>query len=248
MRSDSAAEARGNELREKRGSLLAQKEQIQARISNFQAELTKIEAELHELRKQETNLSEQVQKVKKGRDLNSLAHRYRDAAGEIKSKAADLLREKMADKVGSLWLDIVDRGLEFTGMEFDPHWNCRLRKKDGDRIDWEAANTSAGQRQVRILAFTEALRQLAKFVPPLVVDTPLGRLDREVRESVLARLYLSGHQSIILTTNAEIDPKSDLFEQIEPKLARVYTLNPEGDQESSSYHVKVSNDYFKRVL
>lgn len=83
---------------------------------------------------------------------------------------------------------------------------------------------------------------------PLVVDTPLGRLDKEVRENVLERLYLSGHQSIILSTNAEIDPKSDLFDRIAPKLSRVYTLNPEGDQESNTYQVKVTNDYFKRVL
>lgn len=248
MTSDSSAIARGNELRETRGSLLSRKEQIENKITNKEDERAQIEANLHELRKQETNLSEQVQKVKKGRDLSSLAHRYREAAGEIKSKAADLLREKMADKVGNLWLDIVDRGLEFIGMEFDSHWNCRLKKRDGTLVSWETANTSAGQRQVRILAFIEALRQLAKFVPPLVVDTPLGRLDKEVRESVLERLYLSSHQSIILATNAEVDPKSDLFEQIEPKLARVYTLNPEGDQDSNSYQVKVSHDYFKRVL
>lgn len=85
-------------------------------------------------------------------------------------------------------------------------------------------------------------------MPPLVVDTPLARLDKEVKENVLERLYLSGHQGIILTTNSEIEPNSHLFERISPKLARVYTLNPVGDPESQTYHVRASEDYFKRVL
>lgn len=248
LTSDSAAIALGNELREKRGSLLKHKEQIEAKRASILAERVQIDRKLQELRKEETVLSEQVQKVQKGRDLNSLAHRYREAVSLIKSSAAVSLREKIADIVGGLWLDITDRGLEYIGMEFDQHWNCFLKKPDGSRVSWETANTSAGQRQVRILAFTEALRRLGRFVTPLVVDTPLGRLDKEVRENVLERLYLSGHQSIILTTNAEIDPKSDHFDRIAPHLSRVYTLNPEGEPESNTYQVRVTNDYFKRVL
>lgn len=248
LTSDSTAITLGNELREKRGSLLKHKEHIEAKLESIMAERAQIDRKLQELRKEETILSEQVQKVQKGRDLSSLAHRYREAVGLIKSKAAVSLREKIADIVGGLWLDITDQGLEYVGMDFDQHWNCFLIKPGGRKISWETANTSAGQRQVRILAFTEALRRLGRVVPPLVVDTPLGRLDKEVRENVLERLYLSGHQSIILTTNAEIDPKSDLFDRIAPCLSRVYTLNPEGDLESNTYHVKVTNDYFKRVL
>ena len=248
FQSDSEALRRGNDLRERRGSLLQQKEHSEGRLGELQAERAQIERRLQELRKEETNLTDQVQKVKKGRSLNSLAHRYRDAVSEIKQRAAIQLREKISDIVGGLWLDITDRGLEYAGMDFDQHWNCVLRKPNGSHSAWETANTSAGQRQVRILAFTEALRRLARLVPPLVVDTPLARLDKEVKENVLERLYLSGHQSIILTTNSEIEPNSQLFEHVSTRLARVYTLNPVGDPESQTYHVRVTDDYFKRVL
>jgi len=44
-------------------------------------------------------------------------------------------------------------------------------RRDGKKVTWEDTNTSAGQRQVAMLAFYEALRRLAKLVPPLVVDT-----------------------------------------------------------------------------
>jgi DNA sulfur modification protein DndD len=95
-----------------------------------------------------------------------------------------------------------------------------------------------------MLAFYEALRRLAKLVPPLVVDTPLARLDKEIRSNVLDQLYLMGHQSIILSTNAEIDPEGPLFERIRNRLARVYTLHPYGRRDSVDYEVRITSDYF----
>lgn len=247
-KSDQSAIDRGNELREKRGELSVKQEHLEGRKFDLHEKIKQIENTIRELKKEETKLSEQVQKIKQGRNLHNLAHQYRAAVAEIKQKAAIQLRKKISDTVGNLWLDITDRVIEYHSMEFDKNWDCLLVRPDGSKIRWEAANTSAGQRQVRILAFTEALRKLARYVPPLVVDTPLGRLDKEVKEGALERLYLTGHQSIILTTNSEIPPSSNLFEQIAPRLARVYTLNPTGDQDSQSYHVELSHDYFKRVL
>ena len=248
LNADPFALQRGYELRERRTELTYQKDQTETELRDLREKIVNLEQTLQANRREETNLSEQVQKMHKGRDLVSLAIRYKEAVYEIKQQAAVQLRDKISQQVGNLWLDITDRGLEFRFMLFDKDWNCFLVKPDGTKINWETANTSAGQRQVRILAFTEALRQQAQCVPPLVVDTPLGRLDKEVKENVLQRLYLSGHQSIILTTNSEISPNGSLFEEISPKLARVYTLNPRGDQDSQSYHAEISNDYFKHVL
>ncbi|NBP15847.1 hypothetical protein EBU95_15895 [bacterium] len=133
-------------------------------------------------------------------------------------------------------------------MIFDEHWKCDLVRKNGSKIDWEDVNPSAGQRQVRILAFTEALRQLAKLIPPLIVDTPLGRLDKEVREAVLQKLYLTGHQSIILSTNSEIDPESGQFDSIKNKIGKCYTLVPSGNPESSDFQVHVEEKYFGKKI
>lgn len=243
-----AALQRGNELRERRGALSSKKENLTNEYQQLKDTVHSLEEEIKESKRRTSNLNEEVQKLRKGKDLRSLAHNYREAAAEIKKRAAIQLRDKISHIVGDLWLDIAERAMEYRGLKFDKHWNCSLIKPDGTALAWEAANTSAGQRQVRILAFTEALRRLARFVPPLVVDTPLGRLDREVKANVLERLYLSGHQNIILTTNSEVDPDSPLFKDITPKLARVYTLIPEGDEDSQTYHVQVSEDYFKRVL
>lgn len=248
MQQNTAAFKRGAELHEKRGKLLADRERISRRLKEIEAELASKEVELADLKRQESIQQEIANKAERGESLAGLATRYREAAGEIRSRAAIQMRRKISEEVGRLWVEITEREREFDGMDFDSHWQCWLVRRDCKKVTWEETNTSAGQRQVRMLAFYEALRRLAKLVPPLVVDTPLARLDKEVRANVLDQLYLSGHQSIILSTNAEIDPEGGLFDRIRDRLARVYTLHPHGRPDSMNYEVRVTNDYFGNYL
>ncbi len=244
IQQNTAAFKRGTELHQKRGELIYRREQVKKRLAEVDVEVTRLDVELGELKRHETNQRQIVERAEKGETLALLAARYREAAGEIRSRAAIRMRKKISEHVGELWTGITERTREFLGMEFDSHWQCLLIRRDGKRVTWEETNTSAGQRQVRMLAFYEALRRLAKLVPPLVVDTPLARLDKEVRANVLDQLYLSGHQSILLTTNSEVDPEGPLFKRIGDQLARVYTLHPHGKPESTDYEVRITNDYF----
>jgi DNA sulfur modification protein DndD len=248
LKQDAAAVEIGQQLHADRGRLTEQCANLERRKSELKSQVESLESKLKELKREESNLTTAASKARQGQTLISLAARYREAATEIRARAADQLRRQIGEHVGELWVEITERRHEFLGMDFDKNWNCFLLRKDGKRDTWENTNTSAGQRQVRMLAFYEALRRLAKLAPPLVVDTPLGRLDNEVKDSVLHQLYLTGHQTIILTTNSEIDPEGPLFEEVAERLARVYTLHPRGREESINYEVEVTNDYFGRTV
>lgn len=248
MQQNTVEYKRGMELHEKRGKLLTQYEQLSKRRKDNDAEIAQLEVDLADLKRQETTQQEIAERAEKGENLVALAMRYREAASEIRNRAAIQMRRKISEEVGKLWVEITERQREFESMVFDSQWQCQLIRRDGKKVAWEETNTSAGQRQVRMLSFYEALRRLAKLVPPLVVDTPLARLDKEVRASVLDQLYLSGHQSIILSTNAEIDPEGQLFEQIRERFARVYTLHPHGRPDSPNYEVHITSDYFGHEL
>jgi DNA sulfur modification protein DndD len=248
MQQNTAAYKRGVELHEKRAVLIADRDRIGKRVKEIEAEIASKDVELTDLKRQETTQREVAEKAERGESLAALATRYREAAGEIRSRAAIQMRRQIAEEVGKLWVEITEREREFEGMDFDSQWQCWLLRRDGKRVTWDESNTSAGQRQVRMLAFYEALRRLARLVPPLVVDTPLARLDKEVRANVLDQLYLTGHQSIILSTNAEIDPEGALFEIVRGQFARAYTLHPSGKPDSSNYEVRVTSDYFGHDL
>lgn len=241
-----AALGAGKELHQARAELSVRIDGHKRKLDDIAAQKVQLEAELNELRGEETRWGENVRKAAAGRNLVERASAYREAAHELRERAALQMRIKINDLVGDLWLDIMGRRHEFVAMKFNRNWECHLVRKNESEVNWNDVNTSAGQRQVRLLAFYEALRRLALSVPPLVVDTPLGRLDKEVREAVLHNLYLSseGHQSIVLSTNAEIDPETELFEKMRRRFARAYTLVPYGSPDSDDYAVRIEEGYF----
>jgi DNA sulfur modification protein DndD len=245
-----AAIGAGERLHEKRAMLRAEIDRLSRELDDLVAEKTRLEMELTELSGEETKWSTAVKDADKGRDLVARASAYREAASELRKRASDKMRSQLNEVVGDLWIDIMGRRREFDGMRFDPYWNCDLIRKNGEKVRWDDINSSAGQRQVRLLAFYEALRRLAQSVPPLVVDTPLGRLDKEVREAVLTKLYLNddGHQSIVLSTNAEIDPEGELFAKVRYRFGRAYTLVPVGKPGSEDYEVEIQPRYFERKV
>src|SRR3970282_557035 len=114
------------ELHQKRGELIAKREQITKRVTEIAAEVTRLDVELGELKRQETNQREIVERAEKGESLASLAARYREAAGEIRSRAAIRMRKKISEHVGELWSEITERKREFKGMEFDTAWSSCL--------------------------------------------------------------------------------------------------------------------------
>ena len=246
---DAAALGAGHELHTRRGELLAKIANFDKQVAEYESTIARLEAQLVEYRGEEKKWREAEKKASQGRSVLVRAHAYREAAAEVRRRAAERMRKKIGEYVGELWTDITERSREFKGLEFDSVWQCKLVRTDGRRVPWDEVNASAGQRQVRLLAFNEALRRLAQLAPPLVIDTPLGRLDKEVRSAVLERLYLQGHQSIILSTNSEIDPEGPLFGHLRDRFGKAFTLEPCGKPDSNDYEVEViENKYFgKRV-
>lgn len=247
-----AAIGAGKELHELRAALKADIKRLEAELVDLANLQQQNEAEMVRLKVEETRWSEAETAASKGRSLASRAHAYREAASLMRKRASEQMRKQINQLVSDLWLEITDRGHEFRGLEFTGDlWQCELIRRNGNRITWDDANTSAGQKQVRLLAFYEALRRLAQTVPPLVVDTPLGRLDKEVRAAVLSRLYLNsdGHQSIVLATNAEIDPDGELFGKVRDQFGKAFTLVAEGKEGTDDYEVRLDQKkYFgKRI-
>jgi DNA sulfur modification protein DndD len=87
----------------------------------------------------------------------------------------------------------------------------------------EKSELSAGEKQLFAVGFIYALAQLSGSRMPLVIDTPLGRLDREHRRRFVSGfLPTASHQVILLSTDTEI--VGPLYDDIEPFLAHHYEL------------------------
>jgi DNA sulfur modification protein DndD len=83
---------------------------------------------------------------------------------------------------------------------------------------------SAGERQLYVMALLQALRQVSNRQLPLIIDTPMARLDEIHRERLVSGfLPQVSNQIVLLATDAEIE--QGLLKQAVPYTARIYQLN-----------------------
>lgn len=86
-----------------------------------------------------------------------------------------------------------------------------------------AGDLSAGERQLLAVALLWGLARAAGQPLPVVIDTPLGRLDRSHRDRLLERYFPhASHQVVLLSTDTEIDQTSRA--QLQPYVGREYRL------------------------
>jgi DNA sulfur modification protein DndD len=102
---------------------------------------------------------------------------------------------------------------------------------------------SAGEKQMYATALLWALRSVSGRALPIVIDTPMGRLDSDHRRTLIERFFpLAAHQVIILSTDTEIDEST--YTQLLPNISHTFILNYHEEQGSTV----VTNGYFAEAL
>jgi DNA sulfur modification protein DndD len=119
--------------------------------------------------------------------------------------------------------------LDGVDVELERWDHTRLRK----------AQLSAGERQLFAIAVLWALATVSGRPLPVVIDTPLARLDLEHRANLM-REYLPevSHQVIVLSTDSEIDTTAAA--ELDDFTARCYRL----DHDASSCATSIQPGYF----
>lgn len=114
-----------------------------------------------------------------------------------------------------------------------------LYNQKGDALPRE--QLSAGEKQIYAVAVLWALRLVSGRTLPIIVDTPLGRLDSEHRQRLVQRYFpQASHQVVLLSTDTEIDQA--LYSHLEPSIARSYQLVYQTGEAST----RVEEGYFWR--
>lgn len=78
--------------------------------------------------------------------------------------------------------------------------------KDGKHQELPMDRLSAGERQLLAISVLSALIKERKGRFPVVVDTPLARLDQQHRSTLIKRFFATvSHQVVVLSTDQEVD-------------------------------------------
>ena len=132
-------------------------------------------------------------------------------------------RKSEIENIASQFLkDITNAPDVYTGISLDDAYRLHLKIKDHSTVpSWERG-PSAGQSQVIAHSFIAALNKFTAKEAPIIIDTPLARLDDIHAENIVRSYPHMGKQIIILYQPRELDER--LIESIRPHIRSEYEI------------------------
>lgn len=197
-------------------------EQAERAIRDIDEEADKVSRELITLtRKKETALETSVEEeraalmVTRSEQMRRTFARFRD---KVVNHHVHRLEELILDS----FQQILRKQSLVDGLKIDPAtFGLKLLGQDGQTLSPE--RLSAGERQLLAISTIWGLARASGRPLPVVIDTPLGRLDSSHRKLLVNRYFPNAsHQVILLSTDEEID--KTLYSKLEPHIARTYKL------------------------
>ena len=122
---------------------------------------------------------------------------------------------------------LLDSNTQIRSVEFDEDFKMTYVTADGGVIGM--GNISAGMKQIAAQAFLWALKDVAKSESPVVIDTPLARIDAGHQKLLITKFYpAAAAQVIVLPTDSELDIVK--YAMLKPFISSEFQLsNPKGD-------------------
>ncbi|WP_295899523.1 DNA sulfur modification protein DndD [uncultured Vibrio sp.] len=121
--------------------------------------------------------------------------------------------------------------LQLTASINPATFDVELVDEHGIKINRKAM--SAGEKQIYAISILEALGRTSGRKLPIIIDTPLGRLDSHHRDKLVENYFpTASHQVVILSTDTEID--RNYTSLIQDDLARTYEICFDGATKSST--------------
>jgi len=213
-----------------------------------QRQLGKLDAEIAELKSRARNKAKEA--VEAARQLDKL---YETAAkssdqqrvigyiGNVNGLLKDFVNRTAEVKIRDLeqqftqcFARLARKGDLAVMLKVDPKtFKVQLLSSDGRVLAKD--ELSAGERQIFAISVLEALAKTSGRQLPMIVDTPLGRLDSKHRSKLIEDYFpKASHQMIILSTDTEVD--ESFYKELSPDISRAYKL--EYDSKTGSTHVE----------
>ena len=142
--------------------------------------------------------------------------------------------ERLAATITDCYLKLANKKNLIRKVEMDPETlDWRYLSDDGSEIPKDSL--SAGEQQLMVISILWALSICSKKKLPVIIDTPLSRLDSMHRTALITTYFPNaGEQTIILSTDSEIDER--YYKLMQENIGDEFTLAYDEKSRSTSIH------------
>lgn len=204
--------------------------QLQSEVESYSSLLGRKREEMHQIENDLIDISESI--ASRERELEMLYSKYETSREQEKfltriGKLIELLNEymrvlretkiaRLQESTFEMFKRLAGKGDLVSDLQIDPKtYLITIRDRQGNVI--QKQNLSAGEKEVFAISLLWGLAQTSQLTIPIVVDTPLSRLDSAHRDKIINHYFPNaGHQVIVLSTDTEVD--QNYYRQLEPCL------------------------------
>jgi DNA sulfur modification protein DndD len=233
----------------------SEKETREKQMSLLYEEIGASKTEIQNLHTEINRGNKSYQNLLKKAEVNSINRKKIKEAEKYSSSLKDFVREQKAEKKESLANNILmemqnlmhklkankDRFVQKVDVTILPEGKgmlINLYNADNEIILKE--ELSAGEKQIYISSLIKAILKESVRQLPIFIDTPLGRLDSEHRDSITKEYYPDlSEQVVLFSTNSEITPRR--YREIEAYISKSYLLVNNG------VNTHIEEGYFKNA-
>lgn len=202
------------DLDHRRGLLIAEKTNSQRDYEDAVAELEAIDRE----RRSNVINNDKLLLLQK---YNLFCERAIEELDKLKSDLTENIRIKVEKATESQFKKLMWKD-NFSKVNINRNYDVSLIDVTGERVT--PGILSAGEKLVLALSFVAALNSISGFQLPFIIDTPMGRLDEEMKINISKTLpdYVEGNQVTLLVTGEEYTDK--FREGIISKVGKEYRI------------------------
>lgn len=227
------------------GVLLDELRMAEQRVGATEAALNGRQEELKLLRGQMVTLDRERRRLEDEQAGSAKAMERAELAARTAQALGDYERRLLEHKLGQLRTEFVScfnrlarKADLIADVRIDPE-TFATTLIDRQRREIPKSALSAGEKQIYAIAMLWALARTSGRPLPMIIDTPLARLDSEHRAKLTGRYFpAASHQVILLSTDTEIDEA--LMHDLAPSVSHAFRL----DYDHEAGRTVVSNGYF----
>lgn len=222
-------------------------------IGENNQQITKLRSDIVRLNQQLVTLVKKVDineqnklKIQKSNQYIDVLHQFLD---EQKNKHKDSLEDTILSELKILMHKLNSETNQTKFIEevkvtiLASGQGMKITLFDQDDNEIRKESLSSGEKQIYISCLIKAILKESVKNLPIFIDTPLGRLDEEHRDSITKKYYPAlSEQVVLFSTNSEITPKR--FKEISRNISKSYLLFNDGVNTNlkSGYFNTISND------
>lgn len=212
-----------NEQGQLQGRLSALEEQKSVMAEEAKALLARLSVAARQLDDLYTEIAEYQEQER----LTGLAQNAKDVLKEFSTRARIEKLKELESQFYTSFNGLARKEDRNLSIQIDPN-TFEVVLIDDEGVILRKEELSAGEKQIFAISILEALARTSGRSLPVVIDTPLGRLDSVHRKKLVENYFpKTSHQVIILSTDTEIDYA--FYEGLQGSISHSYHLvyNPE---------------------